>query len=149
MMEISNEVLVDVALNAVGFVLGGALTAVIYSMFGRKGKLAPSTDFISAANGNNVLAASNERAGARIEFIDFQSKGKSAVKATATNVNPISENKQFQKNRLEVIKQAREILNGGNMTGHIRRNLSLTDSDFQLSDQRRKVLAKRGAANDQ
>jgi len=148
-MEISNEMLIDVALNVVGFVLAGLLTAVIYSMFGRKDKSATSFDQYGADGGNIAMAPSRGRAGGKIEFIDFQSKGNSSAKPALSNVNSAGESSQFQRNRLEVIKQASEMLNGGKMTQDIRRNLAMTDSDLQILNQGRKVLAKRGAANDQ
>ena len=148
-MEISNDLLIDVALNAVGFVLAGFLMTVIYSMIGRKDKVARNSQVSTVANSNPASAQANGRAGAKIEFIDFHSKGNSAAKSVVTNESQAGRSSQFQRNRMEVIKQATEMLKNGQMTQDIRRYVPVTDSEMQTSNQGRKVLAKRGTANDQ
>lgn len=148
-MEISNEMMIDVALNAAGFILAGVLTIVVYSMFGRKKKSAASTDLYSAANGKDALASTHGQAGARIEFIDFQSKENTVIKPAITNVNSAGGSSQFEKNRMEVFNQAKAMINGGQRTPDIRRNAALTNSNLNISNQGRNVMANRGAANGQ
>ena len=148
-MEISNEMMIDVALNAAGFILAGVLTVLVYSMFGRKKKSAASTDIYSAASGKDALASTHGQAGARIEFIDFQSKGNTVIKPAITSVNSASGSSQFQKNRMEVFNQAKAMINGGKMTPEIRRNAVLTNSNLSILNQGRNVIANRGAANGQ
>ncbi len=110
-MGISNDLMIDVALNVVGFILAGLFTAVIYSMITKR-KQGMSSDIQGNGNSGRIAIATptaSSPAG-KIEFVDFKSgserKNAPASKLTESKV-PAS---QFQRNRIEVIKQAQEML---------------------------------------
>ncbi len=148
-MEIANEQLIDVALNMVGFVLAGILMTVIHSMIYKNEKAAPKPKLTVEATDIAQPVPANSRTGANIEFIDFQSKGVPANRSAIANDSPLNQPSQFQRNRMEVIKQATDMLGGGQATRNVRRSLPMRESRKQMFIQGRRNLSKMGVANEQ
>ncbi len=148
-MEIESEQLIDVALNMVGFVLAGILMAVIHSMIYKKEKAVRKSEVAVEANSNAVSIAAKANTGANIEFIDFQSKGASMGGAPIANETKAYQPSQFQRNRMEVIKQATDMLSGGQAPRNIRRSLPMRETRRPIFNQGRRNLSKMGVVNDQ
>jgi hypothetical protein len=146
-MNYSNDLMIDTALNIAGFLVSGLLLMVFYSMFNKRN----SKDIAAASENGAEVTEKIEEAETReprgkVEFVNFQNR-------TSKVAEPISfandSSSRFQRNRLEVIRQAREMLNSGKSTESIRNRLPIAEAELNMISQTRNNRNLRGAANDQ
>ena len=111
-MTVPNELLIEVGLNVVGFLLAGILIALVYSMILQKNKAPQAySQSFDIDEKPGLAALSAKPAGGKIEFVDFNSKSDRSLKLSAKEEFLSMPANQFQRNRLEVIKQVTEMLN--------------------------------------
>lgn len=130
-MELSREIIIDVVLNVAGYVTAGALWLILWSLFSDRGTVAaavaPQPQPVPAAR--PTTDARTER---RTEFISLTSDAvrtdgeyeeRDRLRADAT---------RYQRNRAEVIRIAREMLQSGSSKDKIRSLLPISDGELAL-----------------
>jgi len=136
-MEVSNEMLIDVALNIIGFVAAGAFVNVIYSIFMRKNKVHESPPKLEMLERTLELAHQGKmQPNSKIEFVDFRSKNNPLSKTSPIEKANAAPANRFQRNRLEIIDQVEKMLAAGRSAHKMQRKLPMSET-------------VRGAANDQ
>lgn len=134
-MEISQDMLIDIALNAAGFLLAGLLGVTIYSMFKRTPKTVKVIESESVGNGLPKEAPSQQAVVSsqntvstekKVEFINFGQKKKETTKRK----EGISGNSK--RNRSEVIRMANAMLAAGNEPEQIKKVLPISDTELAL-----------------
>jgi len=135
-MMISNDILIDAAINTLGYLLAGAFMVLIYSMQANKRNM--TMQAAAPQNTINVVGADTKPAvkrAAKIEFVNF-AKNRIDDSSSSSGVNTkIGTEEEFHKNRLQIMKQAKALL---------RNNRSQNSED---SEQDRNNQPRRGAVN--
>lgn len=150
-MTVSNDLIIEVALNVVGFLASGGLMIVAFSMFFRKNNTAVS----ASAEPEYVPVSSEEKEtesekitdkelGGKIEFVNFQN----SKHATEQSQQRVDTGRRFHRNRIEVIKQAKEMLKAGKSTIDVRHALPIAEAELDLIRRQREGRSLQGAAND-
>ena len=133
-MGISPELLSDAALNVAGYLLAGALLTLLYSTLTHRTsrKNAPVT-VSSAPQSPDTPATSSAR---RAEYVDLrnvkapdnrpQSTGRSAV-----------DTQTRQRNRAEVMRLAREMLQSGTPRNNVRNLLPISEGELAMLENQR------------
>ncbi len=148
-MDISNEMLIDVGFNALGSVLAGIMLFVIYSMFTRRNKVSHSGQKLAVTeNSPESLIQSKSSENGKIEFVDFRSRISAAPKTLANEESLAGPANRFQRNRLEIIKQAQEMLAAGKPSHVIRQKLPMAEAGWQMNEKGQRIRSVRGAVND-
>jgi len=148
-MTIPSDLLINTALNIVGYVSAGALLILIYSMFKSSTKSGEKAPSINEVKSVAIMAeAKIDSSDHRIEFVDFQNLRRAAGELAGNDEQTAAPSSRFQRNRLEVIKQAREMLNAGKSVNDIRRRLPIAEAEMHMIGRNSKVGSMRGAVND-
>jgi hypothetical protein len=132
-MEFSQQFLIDMALNASGYLLAGLLGMVVYAMF-RKGRAAPS------ATPSHEEAAADEKAtppepsgeSRKLEFIRL-GQGPDKISLAASSVPESGvENSARRRDRAETMRVARSMLKAGASHEQIRRVIPVSEAELSL-----------------
>jgi len=133
-MGISREILSAAALNVVGYLLAGALLTLLYSSFtNRSGKKRTS-------GGANPVPGSGEKpmsnGARRVEFVDLRSVPTGDSRSvTASRSTTDTQNRQ--RNRAEVMRLAREMLQSGTPRDNVRSLLPISEGEMALLENQR------------
>jgi len=131
---ISNNQLIEAALNAAGFLAAGLLMMVIRSMFNRTSQKQETASVPASDTKQNINSESpravQENPRADLEFVNLQSMAAGYRPATS---KPADTNQTSMRNRREIIKMAKELLAGNN--GSLAESLPLTDGELSLIKQ--------------
>jgi len=120
-MGISQEILSDAALNVVGYLIAGALLTLLYSSFtNRSGKKTAAATANPAPGSGETPIPNGTR---RVEFVDLRS--------VSTN-RSAAESQNRQRNRAEVMRLAREMLQSGTPRDNVRNLLPISEGEMAL-----------------
>lgn len=128
-MLIDNQMLIDLALNVVGYVAAGALSLVVYSMFHRTPQPTAPRESQAARQASPqptvaMPAGSNLTPDARgMHFVGFgeSSRGESGA-----------QNLTLRRNRAEVLRVARGMLRSGATDAEIKASLPVSDAELAV-----------------
>ena len=129
-MDMSQDLLIDVGLNMIGFLAAGGLLLVVYSMFHRQSRQPvqqqQQTSALSAAPDSTIPTSSYVRS--RMEFVRFGEQP-----SVGQQDNNTSEKKSdgFSK-RASVIKTARNMITAGASVEDVRAALPLSDAELAV-----------------
>jgi len=133
-MEVSQDQLIGIALNALGYLAAGALWMVVYSFFkGRKkAGVAVSEPVKETGDAKAPLAAASPaREKTPVEFINLSRSAGTAARPVATS--PVSgAAEQNRRNRAEVIKMAQEMLKANVTSEKIKHTLPITEGELAM-----------------
>lgn len=128
-MGISQEILSDAALNVVGYLIAGALLTLLYSSFtNRSGKKT------AAATANPVLGSGETpipNGTRRVEFVDLRSVSTGDSRPVSAK-RSAAESQNRQRNRAEVMRLAREMLQSGTPRDNVRNLLPISEGEMAL-----------------
>ena len=136
-MDLSNEVLMDLFLNAAGYLAAGGLSLTLYALFRGRRKAAldsPRSDLRMADQRHGEAGnVTGERR--RIEFIKF---GEQAFKADAAGTGDVQSKRApampaaSRRDRIEVMGLARKMINAGASAEKIRAILPISEAELAL-----------------
>lgn len=133
-MELSQQFLIDMALNAGGYVLAGALGVVIYSLFNRR-KVAVAQvtqesqqDMTETAEENEVV----ENPARRLEFIKLGSTTEPTQTTSRPDVAEAAQAVAGRRDRADIIRVARTMLKAGATHDKIKRVIPISDAELSL-----------------
>lgn len=134
-MEVTQDQIIGVMLNVLGYLTAGALWTVIYSFFrGRRGAERPAVRTVPATDEEPAPAAQvSARPKSRIEFVNFKGAdtGRSRTDRTvapAEGTRPEAN----RRNRSEIIRLAREMLLDNTPDEKIKQTLPITDGELAM-----------------
>ena len=139
-MELSQEFLIDMGINAGGYLLVGLMSVFIYSLFQKKKtkiKIDETVDevtFSQPKQQNSPVAESTEhQSGKRVEFITFGSETKNArLQTEPVKRMQTDENINGRMSRKEAINLAKKMLVAGATPEKIKKVLPVSDSELAL-----------------
>jgi hypothetical protein len=131
----TTDIIIDLALNVVGFLAAGVLSLVIYSIFRRGDRAATPEPRPAAAAATTTTAhpaetpapAAPSRPG-KVQFVGF---GERTEKPSAGN-DPL------RRNRADVLRIAREMIRTGSSDAEIKAALPISDTELAVLDYERK-----------
>lgn len=130
-MEISQEFLIDLALNIGGYLLAGALSVILYSLvMRRKAAVVPATSEPVEPEKVEVEPTQPPREKRRVEFIHLGEKTPPRS-APATEDTPPTTGRR---DRTEIIRIARSMLKAGASNDRIKSVLPISESELALID---------------
>jgi hypothetical protein len=127
-MDVRPEQLIDMGLTAAGLLAAGGFCAAVYSIFRRRRALTPR--IVAAAPTATEL--SSKLVSKRRDDIEFISFGPSASPATEAPVAEPRRVEQSRRNRAEIIRQARQMLERGATNRDITRSLAMSEGEVAL-----------------
>lgn len=135
-MDFSPEFIIDWSLNVAGYVVAGLLSVMIYSMFNRTKKTADqvvSNNSVEAIPTDKAVASPREfRTNSKLEFIKF-GESDSQNQLYSKSDNKSNDVKGIiRRNRPEVLRVAREMLNAGTSPEKIKNELPVSESELSL-----------------
>jgi hypothetical protein len=126
-MEISQDVMIDTALNAIGFLAAGGFMMVMFSLF--RGRRKPSvvhrTD-PGRPDDQTSKVESAPREAHRIEFIKLDRDRERTVPTHR------SASDSYHRNRIEVIRLARKMIEAGAPADKVKSVLPISDAELAL-----------------
>ena len=131
-MEFSSELLVDTAINAAGFIFAGVLSALIYMAMTKKQREVQIVNVQSEGVAISTSKDFNTGSGSRLEFVRFDRDENKQQKSMSTENNVMPANNRLRRNRLEVIKQARQMMDSGKAADEIRKILPLSGAELEF-----------------
>ncbi len=131
-MEISNELLIDTVMNAAGFIFAGALSVLIYSVMTKRHREVQLINFLPENTARDTETQKTSSRESRLEFVRFDNRNdeQPAVKRRETTI--VTDTGKLQRNRLEVIRQAREMIDSGRAAAEIRKILPLSAAELEF-----------------
>jgi hypothetical protein len=140
-MEVTNEQLINTALNIVGYMAAGVFWIMLYKTFSRaKQKTATNT----VANEKNVSEKTTKTPGAtdrsdklkstnqKLEFIKLGGTASKKPEITAVDTAPKSVPAAKNRNRAEVIRLAREMLSSQTPVDKIKQTLPISEGELAM-----------------
>ena len=128
-MDISIELLTDVAINALGYLAAGAFSVVIYRLFRGGSRTVAPTPAVAAAvpAASDVSDSGRGRPGAQFVRLGNEERQKDAVSTAGE-----SRNGGRRRDRSEVIRLAREMVKAGTPNHQIKDLLPVSDAELAL-----------------
>ncbi len=135
-MELSQEFLIDMAINAGGYLFAGIISVLIYSLFQKK-KPAVAVDELvaekqthTASTEKNISTAlTNER---KVEFITFGQEQQSYKKEPIIEKPEVPKENNSRMNRKEAIGFAKKMLLAGASHEKIKKLIPVSESELAL-----------------
>ena len=139
-MEFSQDMLIDVTLNAAGYLIAALLGITIYSIFRRREKV-PSTASGQVPTSSQAPAQTEiskehlsrpNSSASEAHYIQF-----GGTKREQSSVNTSSENKR--RDRSEILRIAQQMLTAGATSDKIKQVLPISEAEVTLLQLSRKV----------
>lgn len=133
-MEVSQEQLIDLGLNIVGFLAAGGLLMIVSSvMRGRKQrKLATAESPGVAAREAAPTDTTSDKDNPDIEFVSLVPKDPVEKDGSPGGVQPAQAGPIARRNRSEIIKMAKEMLEARRSTEEITESLPVSEAELAL-----------------
>ena len=134
-MTISQDILIDTALNVAGYVAAGALWLVLSSLFQRSPRRAVDSPRQTSSRQPETEAARQDSSAGRRkpEFVDLKGFDSSAGQISRAADSALREESgNFRRNRTEVMRMAREMLEAGSSRDRVRQTLPISEGELAL-----------------
>ena len=135
-MDFSPEFLIDWSLNVAGYVVAGLLSVAIFSSFNRNKKTAHQTitDKTEETNLSTkpVSLPKNYNTNSKLEFIKLGETASDFSQDSTSKNNTNNLTGVIRRNRSEVLRVAREMLNAGASPEKIKSELPVSETELSL-----------------
>lgn len=137
-MDVSQELLIDVGLNLVGYLAAGFLLILIYSLFKKSrnpkvaGQLSQSEISCPTPSDMKVVPTAEPASDSSVEFIKLGSAEINVDKPARPTVRPPKITEDYRRNRLKIITTARQMLNAGTPENKVKSLLPISEAELSL-----------------
>lgn len=138
-MDVSQELLIDIGLNLVGYLAAGFLLILLYSLFTKSGKAKvvsqmtetdPACPTPSDVRRNQTAELKTDSS---VEFIEFgNSEGVNGNEPAQQAARPRQATENYRRKRLKIISTARQMLNAGTPENKVKSLLPISDAELSL-----------------
>ncbi|MGH8015126.1 MAG: hypothetical protein ACREBV_02945 [Candidatus Zixiibacteriota bacterium] len=149
-MTISNELLIDAAMNAAGYLLAGTFMVLICWMFLKRCEKKRDLAVVQSHEtiSERVTSPAANNAG-KIEFVDFKGNSYNNPKSKEISDNAGRPDNKLQRNQLKIIAQANEMLQRGNASQKTVRHSRIAEKGWSETRSHSAAHLVIGVANDQ
>jgi hypothetical protein len=128
-MDISTELLTNVALNAIGFLAAGAFCALVYLSFYRPGRAAARDHRAHPLAAAEMAGADREPVSRKLKYVRLAEDSEERD----SDIVPESQGQaRYRRNRAEVIRLAREMMKAGEGRERIKDLLPISETELAL-----------------
>jgi len=132
-MDVRPDQLIDVSLTAAEMIVAGLLGTLLYSLRGRRVSSRDKQLNVSTSVAVSIPQGAPSRVGtSTIEFVSFGTPPKEDAQGTDTVPSP---SEARRRNRGDIIRQARVMIERGAATREIAETLRMTDGEIALMRQ--------------
>jgi len=131
-MDFGNELLIDTAIIAAGYIFAGALSVLIYTIATKRHREVQLVNFLPEEGEIIEKKEGSSKSIDQFEFVRFEQGDKESAKAPAHQMNPYLKSGRLKRNRLEIIRQAKEMMISGRATEEIRKVLPLSKAELEF-----------------
>jgi hypothetical protein len=131
-MDVRPDQLIDMSLTAAGLLAAGGFCVVVYSMFGRRRTVSASTpeaELPGMPVPQTYPSASQSRRNT-IEYVSLSTPPRSVAEAAISDADQADLRRR--RNRTDIIRQARQMIERGAATTDITQSLRMTDGEVAL-----------------
>lgn len=126
-MELSSNVILDMALNIAGYLAAGALSVIVYSAFNnRRTETRPAPAMAATAPSVTPPPARKKNA----DFVSFDAPASAATTARRKSDSPAP--RVDRSDRTDIHRIAREMIKAGATVDKIQRVLPISEAELQL-----------------
>lgn len=131
-MDIGNELLIDTAIIAAGYIFAGALSVLIYTVATKRHREVQLVNFLPEEG--KIVEKKEEGSVSRnqFEFVRFEQGEKERAQVPERQMSAYLKSGRLQRNRLELIRQAREMMNSGIASEEIKKVLPLSAAELEF-----------------
>ncbi|MFQ5498870.1 MAG: hypothetical protein ACE5FH_04290 [Candidatus Zixiibacteriota bacterium] len=124
-MDFSEAIIIDTAVNAAGFIAAGALSVLIFSLFGPRSHSAKTRGTDVQTSGSDSGGDHDGRSES-MEYVTLSTEGGSAGN------NGSSLNSDRRRNRADIIRLARQMMQAGQTPAQVKDLLPVSDGELAL-----------------
>ncbi|MEA1981484.1 MAG: hypothetical protein U9N54_10990 [candidate division Zixibacteria bacterium] len=129
-MELSQDILIEVGLNALGYIIVSILSIMVYSMFKRQNKTVTNAEnkfAMDESNSDKGKILKNENVSDNANFISF------GTSRNANNIAPEeAKNNTARRDRPQIIRIAREMIKAGANEEKIMSLLPISEAELAI-----------------
>jgi hypothetical protein len=131
-MDFSNGLLIDTAIIAAGYILAGAFSVLIYSVATRRHREVQLVNFLPEEGEIKEKKVEGSEFKNQFEFVKFdQSKKERSREPLPEDIDYLKSGR-LQRNRLEIIQQAKKMMSSGKAAEEIREILPLSAAELEF-----------------
>ena len=131
-MDFSNGLLIDTAIIEAGYIFAGALSVLIYSVATRRHREVQLVNFLPEEGEIKEKQVERTEPKNQFEFVRFEKSKKEPTREPLEEKNDYLKSGRLQRNRLEVIQQAKKMLSSGRAAEGIRKILPLSAAELEF-----------------
>ena len=131
-MDFSNALLIDTAIIAAGYIFAGALSVLIYSVATRRHREVQLVNFLPEEGEIKEKQVERTEPKNQFEFVKFEQSKKEPDSEPLEEKTNYLKSGRLQRNRLEVIQQAKKMMSSGKAEEEIRKILPLSAAELEF-----------------
>ena len=134
-MDVPYDQLIDIGLNVLGYLVAGALGMVVYSTFQRRQAVPAARAAAAVPTAKTRAAASTEtptEGPRKLAFVDFRRSDTSEPNGDLAGAVSRTSGSSTRRDRAEIIRLAREMMQARTPQETIKRTLPITDGELAL-----------------
>ncbi len=129
-MDVFNDQLVDIGLNALGYLVAAALGMLLHSAFTNRRRAAAIAASVEGKTVSCPTASTGPASRPGLEYVDLRQV--SAGRKTGSSRKATEVKHEIRRDRPEIIRLARQMVKAGTPGDIIRRTLSISDAELAL-----------------
>ena len=131
-MDFSNALLIDTAIIAAGYIFAGAFSVLIYSVVTRRHREVQLVNFLPEEGEIKEKQVERTEPKNQFEFVRFEQSKKEPDSEPLEEKTNYLKSGRLQRNRLEVIQQAKKMMSSGKAAEEIRKILPLSAAELEF-----------------
>ena len=131
-MELSSSMIIDIALNAAGYIAAGILSVTIYSMFTRRQVISGKATVPSRKTATEHPPTREAVTDKNFQFVDFAGAQPEVNKSEEATHQVPAATGRGRKDRADIIRVAREMLKAGASADRIQKVLPISEAELTL-----------------
>jgi len=131
-MDFSNGLLIDTAIIAAGYIFAGAFSVLIYSVATKRHREVQLVNFLPEEGEIKEKKVEGSNPKNQFEFVRFDQSKKGPAREPLPEKTDYLKSGRLQRNRLEIIQQAKTMMSSGRAAAEIRKILPLSAAELEF-----------------
>jgi len=131
-MDFSIGLLIDTAIIATGYIFAGAFSVLIYSVATRRHREVQLVNFLPEEGEIKEKQVERTEPKNQFEFVRFEQSKEEPTREPLEEKTDYLKSGRLQRNRLEIIQQAKKMLSSGRAAEEIRKILPLSAAELEF-----------------
>ncbi len=131
-MDFSNQLLIDTAIIAAGYIFAGAFSVLIYSVATKRHREVQLVNFLPEEGEIIEKKVEGSNPKNQFEFVRFDQSKREPAREPLPEKTDYLKSRRLQRNRLEIIQQAKKMMSSGRAAAEIRKILPLSAAELEF-----------------